>query len=326
MTSNDIKSGFGIDVLNEIAIRLQWNVTYGNADNVTDALKEVAEGRADAAMGAISITSARSKDFDFSQPVANGGLQIMVPQSAAERSLPGIVEFAKLLFSRSMLVWLAAALIIALIPAHITWLVERRHAESMVAKAYFPGIFQALGWSLGMLATQPDSFPRHWVSRGISLVLAFVSIIFVAIFTATLTANITVSKFDSRISSPADLPGKRVRTVADTTSATYLINLGVTFTGAKTIDDCFTGLQNKTLDAVVFDSLALNYFIAQDDAGIGQIVGPIFEKEDYGVVFRLGSPLRKQFNEALLGMKEDGSYDLIKQKWLGDDASSTAGG
>lgn len=326
MTNNNVKSGFDIDILNEIAIRMQWSVTYDDIDDVTDQLKEVAEGRADAAMGAISITSARSKVFDFSQPVANGGLRIMVPQSAAGRSLPGIVEFAELLFSRAMLVWLAAALVIALIPAHITWLVERRHDDSMVAKAYFPGVFQALGWSLGMLATQPDEFPRHWASRGIGLVLAFISIIFVAIFTATLTANITVSKFDSQISSPADLPGKRVCTVADTTSAIYLNNLGVTFTGVKSIDDCFKELRNQNLDAVVFDGPVLSYFVAQDDSGMGQIVGPIFEREDYGVAFRRGSELRRQFDEALLGMKEDGSYDLIKQKWFGDDGTSTAGG
>ena len=36
-----------------------------------------------------------------------------------------------------------------------------------------------------------------------------------------------------------------------------------------------------------------------------------------GIAFRLGSDLRKQADEALLKMRADGDYDLIKQKWFG---------
>jgi len=109
-----------------------------------------------------------------------------------------------------MLIRLGAAFVITVIPAHITWLVERHHADSMVSKAYFPGVFQAFGWGLGTLAAQPDDAPRHWMARAMGVLWAFVSIIVVAYFTATLTANLTVERFDAQISSPADLFGKKV--------------------------------------------------------------------------------------------------------------------
>jgi len=165
ITENNVKSGFSIDVLNEIATRRCWTITYGPDGPVSEILKNVAEGRADAALGAIEITAERAKALDFSQPLYDGGLQILVPTGTTSRSLPGLAEFLQVLFSQTMLVWLAAALAIALIPGHITWLLERRHGDSMVSRAYFPGIVQAIGWSLGMLATQPDNFRKHWASR-----------------------------------------------------------------------------------------------------------------------------------------------------------------
>lgn len=56
-----------------------------------------------------------------------------------------------------------------------------------------------------------------------------------------------------------------------------------------------------------------------------QVVGQVFDKEDYGAAFRRGSELRRQFDETLLGMREDGTFDEIKQKWFGVDGTDSAG-
>ena len=326
ISENDLKSGFSIDVLNEVATRRGWTITYGTNGSVSEILTNVTEGRADIALGAIEITSERARDLDFSQPLYSGGLQILVPAgTSTSRSLPGLAEFLELLFSRTMLVWVAAALVIALIPAHITWLMERRHDDSMVSRAYFPGIFQSIGWSLGMLASQPDSFPKHWASRTLGLALAFVSIIFVSLFTATLAANITVSKIGSQISSPSDLFGKSVCTLVDSEAADYLKNLGVESATKSSIDDCYADLKARRTDAVVFDAPVLNYYVAHGGAGTAMVVGQTFDKEDYGIAFRPGGPLRRQFDETMLGMREDGTFDRIKQKWFGDDGTGSAG-
>jgi polar amino acid transport system substrate-binding protein len=314
-----IKSGFSVDILDQIAKRQGWDLTYLDVGGVGDQLKAVADGRADAAAGAVSITAERSQIFDFSQPTLNAGLQIAVPAGATERNSPGLVDFLKLLFSKSILVWLGAALVLTVIPAHIIWLVERGHADSMVSKSYFPGIFQAFGWGLGMLAAAPDDAPRHWIARAMAVVWAFVSIIFVAYYTATLTANLTVEQFDSQIHSPSDLVGKKVCTVAKTTSASFLRTLGVTPTEVPSIDVCFNGIRDRSFDAVVYDAPVLRYHVANDGAGVMALAGPVFQNEDYGIAFRNGSDLRKEADEALLSMREDGTYELIKQKWFGSD-------
>ncbi len=317
MTDGQIKSGFTIELLEAVAKRENWTLAYLSVDNVEQQLAAVREERVDAAAAAISITAKRTRDYDFSQPILGAGLQIMVPTSQLERSTPGLKDFLDLLFSKIMFVWLLAGLVISVLPAHLIWLTERRHTHSMVSKSYFKGILQSMAWSLGMLAGQPDTFPQHRFTRGLSILWAFVGLVFVAYYTATLTANLTVEKFDAKINQPSDLVGKRVCTVAATEPADYLTSIGVSPREVATIDDCYAALKKGDLDAVVFDSPVLRYYVANEADGVAQLVGTVFEPEDYGVAFPNGSDLRKRFNQGLLAVKEDGTFDLIKQKWFG---------
>lgn len=320
MTHDNIKTGFTVEVLEEIAKHEGWTLNWIDVDNVSGQLKAVADNKADAAAGAVSITADRSLSFDFSQPTLNAGLQIMVPAGTTQRTSAGLVDFLKLLFSKAVLVWLSAAVILAVIPAHIVWLTERKHSDSMVSKNYFPGIFQAFAYGLGMLAAQPDEMPKHWINRIVGLLLAFVSVVFVAYYTATLTANLTVEKFNSQISSPSDLFGKKVCTVDKTTSAAFLGGEDIAFTGVPAIKECYTGLKDGRFDAVVFDAPVLAFYVAHDGAGDATLVGTVFQNTDYGIAFRNGSDLRKQADEVLLKMREDGDFDMIKEKWFGSEA------
>lgn len=321
ITRDNVKTGFTVDLLTAIGKRVGWNIVYvePGATNSKGLLKALTEGRADMAANSITITAERRKGFDFSQPTLDSGLRIAVPADSAQPSLPGLKDFLKLLFSKTMLVWLGAALALSVIPAHIIWLLERRHPESMVAKSYFPGIFQALGWGLNMLAAAPEGGPRHWQSRALALVWAFVSIIFVAYYTATLTANLTVEKFDDQVNSPADLVGKRVCTIGETTTADYLAEIGVEFEGVVRIEDCFARLKDGTTDAIVYDSPVLNYWVANEGHSVGRLTGTMFNPDTDGIAFPLDSPLLDPVDSALLSIKESGEYELIKEKWFGNE-------
>jgi len=317
MNQDSVRTGFTIDLLKEIAKHTEWRYTYLDFDNVQGLLKAVADGRADMGAAAVSITGQRAKQFDFSQPMLNAGLQIIAPSSNTERAQPGLIDFLKLLFSKTMAVWLWAALVLTVIPAQIIWLMERGDHDSMVSKSYFPGIFQTFGLGLGMLAAAPFDSPRQWPIRTITILWTFISIIFVAYYTAILTTNLTVERITSQISSPTDLVGKRVCTVANTTSPPALSRIGVRYTAAPQIEDCYTGLENGRFDAVVYDAPVLQYYVAHRGAGIADIAGPIFKHEDYGIVFPVGSPLRREFDDALLAVQEDGEFDRLERKWFG---------
>lgn len=325
MNQDNKLTGFTIELWEEIAKRQQWTTKYVEAENVAAQLKDVAERRADVAAGAISITGERMKSFDFSQPTLAGGLQILVPKSSTAATEPTIGNFLPLLFSRTMLFWLLGGLALALIPAHITWLAERRHPDSMVSKSYFPGIFQAFIFSGETLTATQEDVPRHWFTRAFTILWGFVAIVFVSFFTATLTTTLTVGSFEAQIKGPQDLFDKKVATVAGTTSEKYLEGAGVTVTALTNIDDCYRALEKGDVAAVVFDSPVLRYYVAHDGADTTELAGAVFRAEDYGFAFARNSPLRQAIDESLLAMRQDGTYDEIRARYFGDPHEDQSG-
>ncbi|MBM3607446.1 MAG: transporter substrate-binding domain-containing protein, partial [Alphaproteobacteria bacterium] len=160
---NDQFTGFSIDLWNEIASRLKLNFTYEAAPDVRAQLEAVRSGKAQVGVAAISITSAREAEFDFSQPILNAGLQIMVSGKGREAGGNPLMDLLSLLFSWTSLAWLGIAILLVLVPAHIVWFFERRHDGGIIpSTSYIPGIFYALYWAASTLATQAESAPKQW--------------------------------------------------------------------------------------------------------------------------------------------------------------------
>jgi polar amino acid transport system substrate-binding protein len=318
ITDGAVRYGFTIDLLDEIAKRTGWTYNYIDAGNVQGILQAVADGNADLGAADISITADREHRFNFTQPILAAGLQIIVPADSTERVEPGLIDFVKLLFSHTMAVWLMAALALTVLPAHIIWLFERGDPGSMVSRRYFPGILQAFGWGLGMLAAAPFDSPQRWPIRMVTVLWTFVSIIFVAYYTAILTSNLTIDQIRSQIGSPTDLIGKRVCTEVNTTAEPALDRVGVRYSALPKIEDCYSEMKNGHFDAVVSDAPLLAYYVTHRGAGFAALAGPIFKDEDYGIVFPNNSRLKEDADAALLSMQDDGSYDMLKQKWFGN--------
>lgn len=325
MQTGEELTGFTVEVWEEIADRLDWETTYLDVGTVRGQLAAVADKRANVAGGAISLTSEREQSFDFSQPTLDAGMQIMVPTHSVEPTNPSLSSFTRLVFSKMVLGWIIAALVISVLPAHILWLIERRHDNGAVSRKYFPGIFQAFGWGVGSLVGAGGAAPRQWMARTMAIIWGFVGIVFVSFYTANLTATLTLAKLEAQINGPADLYQKSVCTVADTTSASFLRTMGIDATAMEVVEDCYHALLEEGYDAVVYDAPVLRYFVAHQGDGAALMTGPVFQEDDYGFVFPIGSELRKPVNKTLLAMREDGALGLIEQKWFGDEATTSAG-
>jgi len=105
-------------------------------------------------------------------------------------------------------------------------------------------------------------------------------------------------------------------TTRGSTAATYLAELRAQVIEVSRIEEAYQALLNKDAEAVVFDAPILLYYAANEGKGRVHMVGGPFRKEDYGIVFQQGNPLRKQVNNALLALREDGTYQQIYDKWF----------
>ena len=309
-------SGFSIDLWSAVAERLQLRTHYEIAPDVRSLLELVQSDKVALGIAAISITSARETQFDFSQPILSAGLQIMIRGKADAESHP-FRELLGLLLSPMMLVWLSIASVLIILPAHVVWLLERSHPAGMIpTRRYFPGIFYALYWAAGTLATQSDEMPRQWLARIVALLWMFVGVVFVAFYTAQLAASLTVQQIQGGISGPDDLKGKRVAATAGSTAVAVLRELRAEPIEVARIEAAYTLLRAGAVDAVVFDAPVLMFYAANEGRGNVQLVGTPFRLEDYGIAFRNGDPLRKQVNQTLLALREDGTYRRIYDKWF----------
>ena len=318
MSQDGALSGFSIELWNEIAKRTNMVFKYEVYPDVRSLLESVQTGKADLGIAAISITAAREEVFSFSHPILNSGLQILIGgggNGAAENPLGDLLS---LLFSRTSVMWLLIAFLLALGPAHLVWLVERRHAEGIIPTTrYFPGIFYAFYWAVATLTTQSDTAPRQWLARVVAIFWMFSSIVFVALYTAQLTATLTVKQINAGISGPEDLAGKRVAVTKGSTAAKLVGGLRAEAVEFSKIDEVYQALHDKSVDAVVFDSPVLMHYAANEGKGRVTLVGPPFGKEDYGIVFPQGSKWLPITNVALLRIKEDGTYQRLHEKWFG---------
>jgi polar amino acid transport system substrate-binding protein len=310
-------TGFSIDLWNKIAEKLQLKVVYHIAPDVRALLADVRADKADIGVAAISITSARETEFDFSQPILNAGLQIMVRGKGHDADANPLWDLLGLLFSPTILVWLGIALLLILIPAHIVWYLERQQKDGIIpTDKYYPGIFYAMYWAAATLATQAEQAPRHWLARVVTVLWMFTGVVFVAFYTAQLAATLTIQQIQGGINGPDDLQGKRVATTRGSTAAAAVRELKGQVHEVARIEEAYQALLDKQVDAVVFDAPVLLYHAAKEGKGRVHMVGTAFRKEDYGIVFQRNNPLRQQVNVALLAFREDGTYQQLYDKWF----------
>jgi polar amino acid transport system substrate-binding protein len=309
-------TGFSIELWNTIAERLKLKTSYQPAPNVAALLELVRTSKTELGIAAISITSARETEFEFSQPILNAGLQIMTRGSKEGGGNP-LFDLLGLLFSLTSLLWLGVALLLLLVPAHIVWFLERRHSAGIVPTTnYIPGIFHAMYWSAATLATQAENQPRQWLARIVAVFWMFTGIVFVALYTAQLAATLTVQQIQGGINGPDDLVGRKVATTRGSTGAAVLRDLRAQVVEVERIEDAYRALNERDVDAVVFDAPVLLYYAANEGKGRVHMVGSPFRKEDYGIVFRPGNPLRRQVNAVLLQLREEGVYQQIYDRWF----------
>lgn len=304
-------SGFSIDLWEEIAARSGITYTYVPLETVTEVLDYVRDARADVGVAGISITREREEFVDFSQPMFNAGLQIMTSTTGDDPGLGLILQF----FSPTILIGIGVMIVTVVLVGHFVWLAERKNPN--FPDAYLPGVGEGIWWAAASLLGAGENMPRSVAGRIGAIIWIVLGIFLIAYLTADLSAQNTVQQLQGSIGGIHDLPGKRIATVKDTTAAHYLRDQHMLFVPLERIEDGYGLLEGGAIDALVYDSPVLIYYANTEGQGKVQIVGPLFQRQDYGIALPTGSPLREMIDRALLAIVEDDVYDEIYARWFG---------
>lgn len=314
MRVNGELTGFSADLLAALAERLDRPYTLVLEETFGTMLARVENGAADMAVGNISITSEREATFDFSQPVFDAGLQILIPAEAGA-SL-GVLAA---IFTWEMLGWVLAAVLAIFVVANLMWYFERRDAPYF-QRGYREGLWPSFWYALHVMVSGgfEEHVPRSVPARLLGIALVVCSLFLVSAFVAKIASTMTVNELRSDIEHFTDLYGKRVGTTRGSTASAFLVAKSIDHEEFDDIAELFAALEAGRLDAVVHDAPVLRYFAAADGKGVSRVVGGIFKPEKYGIVLAQGSPHVEDVNRALLALRENGRYDEIYRRWFGD--------
>ena len=309
-------TGFSIDLWTAIARDMKVQYDFVVAPDLSTLLSDVAAGRSDLAIAAISITAERERSFDFSQPMFDGGLQIAVAQGPAADPDP-ITAFLSFVWSKAFLEILAAICVLMLLPAPFIWLLERNSGEELLdAKTSLGQFGQAVWWSVCALVGQAQDMPSRLVGRLIAVPWIMFAVLFASYFTAAVATRMTVKQLERGIDGPADLPGHKVVSVAGSSAAAWLRARNISAKETADIEKALDAVESGDAQAVVYDEPVLGYHASHGRKGRLRLTGPVFQPEHYGVMFQPGAPQRRVIDEALLRLKENGEYQRIRQKWF----------
>lgn len=307
--------GYSIDVWNLIAAELGRETEFVPLKTVPEMLEKVTDRSVDVAIAAITITADREAAMDFSHSYFNAGLRVAVPSHLGPNWYSTLSRF----FSSDILGMLGTLVGLTLFTANILWLLERSVNPECFPRSYLAGIGEATWWSVATIITGgcENKAPVSLPGRMVAVAWMLGSIVLVASFTATMSSQMTAESVTGAITGPESLPGRSVATVKGTAVVANLEEMNARVVECDGLDDAVMATSTGRADAVVFDAPVLAYRIRKNDRCGVRLVGPTFEKQDYGIAIPAGSPLREQVNAALLTLRESGKLAEIGRKWLG---------
>jgi polar amino acid transport system substrate-binding protein len=313
--------GFSIDLWEAVAKEAGFQFEMQNVESVPKMLEALKTRQADVAIAAISITAERHAVMDFSQPYFDSGLQILV-SSTAERSGGLGGNLARQFWNWNTAKVLGLVFLVMFLISHLVWWFERRRNPEMYPEAYRAGVWESFWWTISMLCTGgcEAKGPMGVPARLVAILWMVVSIVLIAYFTAAVTTEMTVKSLAGDISGPGDLPGVKVGTLAGSTAEAWLRNNKAKLSSYPDVASAIAALNSGQVKAVVYDAPVLRYYLSKKTGTRLRLVGPIFEKQSYGIGLQQDSPLRVPINRALLALTERGFMNELQKKWFGANA------
>lgn len=305
-------TGFSVDLLNAAAEELGLQITYDRYDSFAGMMNAVQSGAADAAIANISITAERERMMDFTQPIFDGGVQVMLHNDATGSGI------ATVLLTRDVGLLVLAAVALLLIGGMIMWVFERRH-QSYFDHSAKDAIFPAFWWALNLVVNGgfEERMPQSRPGRLLGVLMVIGSLFIVSIFVAQITAALTINAIQENIDNLSDLEGRPIGTIEGSTTASFLNDRGLVHSAYPGLDPLLAAFEAREIDAVVFDGPILAYYALNDGAGKTRLLDRIYRPEKYGMAFPTGSPFREPIDQAFLTLRENDTYRDLLVKWFG---------
>jgi polar amino acid transport system substrate-binding protein len=309
-------SGISIELWRKIADRARLHFRLVETQSVQDLLDGVAKGSFDGGVAAVTVTAARARNVDFTQPFYNTGLGIAVPihESAA-------AAIGRTLLSFGFLKAVAVLLCFVMTVGFLIWLLERRKTEHFSGGA--KGLGSSFWWSTIAMtqAGAAENAPATLPGRIVAIGWMIASVIAIAVFTAGITSSLTRSELQGAVHGFNDLRSVRVGAVADSATTGYLTRQQLSFRAFPDTQSGLAALKGGTIDAFVHDKPLLAWTVRNEFSTSVRVVDTSFSSDSYAIVLPRGSALRPMLDVAVLDQIESDWWQQTLFQALGNARS-----
>jgi len=309
--------GFAVVLFEASAIQLQMIPEFRQYANIDDLMSAVEKGEVEAGIGNIMVTSKRLTQVDFSQPILDGGLRVMVPSDRTHtlrRLWNGLVDDGHV----QVLFW---ALVGMLVLSVVVMAVLRR-LDQEFSKHWHEGFAEAMYHVVSVMMTGKTSYKGKigpgWLGRVIATVWLVFGVASVAYVTSSITSVMTADTISDAVHGPKDLPGRTVGVITGSVGARYCAEHGIDVVTYDTLDEAARALADRMTDAVVSDAQSLEYYDVSHPQVNVAVVGEMFERRHYAFpINRAAEDLRRRIDVVLVGLREDGMLEQLRRRSFG---------
>ena len=307
-------SGYAWELYSAAERRLEMKSVPQEFATFAELLDAVIAGKIDVAVTDMFITSDRERRMEFTHPIADGGLRVMVSTERGSRLAAIWNDLINDGHAR-ILGWGALIVIALAIPLAFFWRHVDRDFPQKPLDAFAESLYRLV--AVTMSGKTKVTSVSTWHTKVFAAAWLVVGVSIVAYITSSITSVMTKQALRGTINSVMDLNGRNVGVIKGSLGEQYCRSSGLESTPYPTLEKAVDALVAHEVGAIVADGLALEeYDHANPKLPITE-VGPIFDRRRYGIGLPMGSPLRHRLNIALVELTESGTTDKLYTKYFG---------
>ncbi|KAF5956228.1 hypothetical protein HYC85_003453 [Camellia sinensis] len=306
--SNKTYDGFCISVFKEVLKILDYDLPYKFVEfNGTygDLVENVANKTFGGAVGDITILAERWRGVEFTQPITESGLSMVVPVKSASKAWIFLEPF-------TMEMWLATGAIL-IYTMFIVWFLEHR-SNPEFSGPWKDQLGNVLWFTFSSLFLVHKEKIQSNYTRVVVVVWLFVVLILTQSFTASLTSMLTISRLRPIIN-----PTNKVGCDANAFMSKYVQDvLKYKSENVKLIrdqDEYLTAFKNGSISAafleIPYAKLFTNNYCMKYT-----VIGSTYRFGGFGFVFQEGSSIADDVSEAILKLSQNGTLKRLEEMWL----------